>query len=510
MAALVASVVIALAACGQAPSITIALDAASADLLRGSNVQVEVTLTRLGGASADVTLAVTGLPANVDASFSPAALTGGTLTSTLTLSATAAAAEGDYDISVTGTGTGLSATAPLTLEVVSLTVTGRILSILEFPVPNVAVGSQGDTDVTDSTGSFSITGLSVPYDLSVWSTVDNWVHVYEGFTADELLLAPAVALSPPGVTMATTLTGTLSGGVIPVGTDQQVTVCVEGLDGAVVGCDLVAPTESSYSIAAQWATSTTRQVRVHALQIEYDADGLPVSYPGYATTTTTLTNAVAAVANLDLGTSLPTTTVDVDIDSTVAITATFGAVQLGTNMTMPVGAVTSPLTSHEVLMPVVNAAPYTFIGLASIQQFGWQADVTGPTATVVVPDAPVLVSPANAATGVTNTTAFTAANPTDGPVTFLWQTTGGPSLAVTTMETSHPMPDPAPYGMAIPAAANGSWQVVGSSGPTPEHGSGVIGDMYNAIYLFIFGSSPGLEGSGTFAISNSNTFTTAP
>jgi hypothetical protein len=310
--------------------------------------------------------------------------------------------------------------------------------------------------------------------------------------------------------MTTTITGTLSGGVIPVGPNQQVMVCVEGLDGAVVGCDAVAPTETSYSIAAQWGGSATRQVRLHALQVERDVAGYPVSYPGYATMTATLTDSVPTVANLDLGTALPTTTVDVGIDASAAVTATLGAVQLGPNLSIPVMMVSSAATSHVALMPELNGAPFTFAAVVGFQHLGWEADVTGTTATVAFPALPTLVSPASGATGITNTTAFTASNPTDGPLTFTWEITGGPKLAVTTMATSHSMPDPTPFGLTIPASAAGSWMVDGSSGPSPEHGAGGVAAPYNVFYMVLLGGSPGLEGSGTFAQSDVWTYTTAP
>src|SRR5690606_25241056 len=127
LAALV--MVLVLAACGQSPSIVLTLDSATAELLRGSDVQVIVTLTRAGGASADVALSVTGLPANVDADFSPVTLSGAELSSILTLTATGAAVEGNYAVTVTGTGTGLADSADLTLEVIGLTVSGRVVSL---------------------------------------------------------------------------------------------------------------------------------------------------------------------------------------------------------------------------------------------------------------------------------------------------------------------------------------------------------------------------------------------
>ncbi|HET8984248.1 MAG TPA: hypothetical protein VFN03_00690, partial [Trueperaceae bacterium] len=122
-----------LAACGSAPSILVTLSSPSAEVIRGAEIQVVVTLTRNGGASADVALSVTGLPANVDASFSPATLSGGTLNSTLTLSAAAAATAGNYELVITGTGTGLADTAALTLDVVSLSVTGRVVTVYDLP-----------------------------------------------------------------------------------------------------------------------------------------------------------------------------------------------------------------------------------------------------------------------------------------------------------------------------------------------------------------------------------------
>ena len=64
------------------------------------------------------------------------------------------------------------------------------------------------------------------------------------------------------------------------------------------------------------------------------------------------------------------------------------------------------------------------------------------------------------------------------------------------------MPDPTAYGITIPAAANGAWQVIGSSGPSAEYGAGGIVDLYNAIYMIIVGSSPGLNGTGTLSMSD--------
>ncbi len=510
VAAIAVTVTLILAACGQSPSISLTLDAAIAELVRGGEVQVEVTLTRSGGSTADVALAVTGLPANVAASFSPATLSGGALTSTLTLSADAAAVDATSSLVVTGSGTGLAASTHLTLEVTSLTVTGRVVSMFEFAVEGAVVASQGDIDVTDMNGDFTLTGLSVPYDVSVWNSTDDWLHVFEGYTSDELVLAPLGTLTaPPVPTRSTVVQGNLSGGVMPVPTGQHVMVCVEGVDGAITGCDTVSPTENSYSIAAEWSGSVTRQVRLHALQIA-STGGYATGYPGYATLAMTLTDATPVVANLDLGTALQTTTVDVEIDTPIAIAGTFAAAQLGPNLGVPVMLVNSAVTSHEVVMPVLTDVTYTFVATTGGQQIGWVADVTGPTATVVVPAAPVLVSPPDTTVGVTTNTVFTASNPTAGPMTFHWQITSGPMIGLTTMAGSHSIPDPTEYGMLFPTAAIGNWQVIGHSGATAESGSTGLTDLFNSLYMFVMGFTPGLDGTGSFAISDNWDFTTAP
>lgn len=503
------------AACTQAPVITLSLDNATLEVIRGGDVTIEVTLTRTGNATADVALTVTGLPANVTASFDPATLSGATLTSTMTIAADASAAEGSYDLSVVGTGAGLNATAALTLDVSSLTVNGRVVGPLNVALPGVNVGSQGENDLTDAGGNFTLTGLTVPYDLSAWSTADGWVQIYQGLSHDELLLAPMSGISAtPPVTHSASVTGTLSGGVIPVGTDQVVQVCVEGIDGTAYGCGSVSPTETSYSLTANWYGPSVQEVRLHALQIEMNASSRPVAYLGYATADVVLDNGVAEVVNLDLGSALPTTTVDVTIDYAGATNGILAAVQLGSTAAMPVvqALTPSPSGTEQLLMPVIDGASYTFfaIGPASITQFGWQAQVTGTSSTVVVPELPVPITPADSATGVTTATNFTALNPQDGPLTFTFTESGsGPQVAVSTMDETIALPDLSPYGLSWTPAANVNWSVVGHTGASVEAATGALNDYYGLIAMIITGNTLA-QGSGTFAISDSRTVTLAP
>lgn len=499
-----------LAACGQSSSITITLDSAGAQLILGSQVEVEITLTRVGGATGDVTLSVTGLPADVTAAFAPSTLSGAALTSTLTLSATAAAPVGDYDLTITGTGTGLTAAADLALEVTGLTVNGRVTTIYDLPLVGVAIRSQGDSAITGADGTFSLSGLSVPYDINVWSAADEWAHIYKGLTASEVSLTPALGAPPVGTVRNATVSGTLSGGTIPVAADQVVMVCVAGVDGFATGCDTVLPTESTYSVNVTWLDDASRDVRVHALQVQRDGSDKPVSYPGYTSTALTVTNAVPSVVDLDLGSALPTSTVTVTVDGAVAPAVHLAAVQVAPNLALLAGVINSAMLTQEFVMPVIDGASYTFLSAVNLTQFGWHADITGTEAHVTVPGVTQLVAPADTATGVTTATNFAVTNPAGGPVTYLFMPdTSGPTIGVTSMDTTITIPDLATPGLALPAGAAYSWMVFGHSGDSAEAGTRGIEDYY-AMALLLGGTSTGFTGSGTFSLSDSWDFTTAP
>src|SRR5690606_20351044 len=159
----------------------------------------------------DVTLSVSGLPALVTASFDPPTLSGAALTSTLTLNADPSAAVGTYPLSIVGSFGGAAATATLSLEVTSVTVTGQVVTYLNYPAVGVAVGSQGVASVTDDDGRFALPGLSIPYDISVWNAAQNWVHVFEDLTEAELTLSSLVGIPATPVSREATVSGTLTG-----------------------------------------------------------------------------------------------------------------------------------------------------------------------------------------------------------------------------------------------------------------------------------------------------------
>src|SRR5690606_36542680 len=102
-----------------------------------------VTLTRTGGATADVQLELVGLPEHVAGSFSPMILSGPVTAATLTLEVDPAATAGTHDFKVLATGSGLAAETDVALTVSDLDLTGTVY--LVDGRPWAGIGVEGPT-----------------------------------------------------------------------------------------------------------------------------------------------------------------------------------------------------------------------------------------------------------------------------------------------------------------------------------------------------------------------------
>jgi len=103
---------------GTAPGVTLALNPTSLSVVAaGASAATTATITRTGGFTGNVNLAVTGMPSGMTATPNPATGISGA-TSTITVQAGAGVATGNYDLTVTASGTGIAnSTAPLPVTV---------------------------------------------------------------------------------------------------------------------------------------------------------------------------------------------------------------------------------------------------------------------------------------------------------------------------------------------------------------------------------------------------------
>ncbi|MDF1522984.1 MAG: hypothetical protein P1P87_09225, partial [Trueperaceae bacterium] len=455
----VAALIALLAACG-APApvsgIEIAPSSASVAVVRGGSADVDVVLTRTGGASGPVALSVSGLPANVAASFAPPSLDGATTTSVLTLTATAAATDGTAALTITADGASLTDTAALTLEVESLSVAGRVVQIFGQPVVAVTAASQGETAFTDANGAFVLDGLSIPYDLALSTAAGSGaVHVFEGLTTTMPVLTPSFAL---GLGLPTAETAALSGDVLggaAVGVDRIVAVCAEGLDRVVFGCDYANSGDTTYLLDASWFGPTTTDVRIHALHLEFALDHTPAAFLGYETFDVSLSDGDANVRDLALA-PVASVLVEGSLEAAAGMTiaSANASVRFGPNLSMLVmqsGAIGGDVA---LLMPNIAGATYDVMAIANGPDgtsFAWVVDQAGDFGALDVPMPLLQGTPADAAVGVDLTTPFTSTG-SDQVRTYFF-TGAGPALAVTTSRASVTVPDPALGGFAFPSGA---------------------------------------------------------
>lgn len=520
LAILSAVLTIVLAGCASGPSLTLGLGSSSIDIVLGASGELDVTVS--GSSSGSVDLSVAGLPAGVTGSFDPATLAGGATSSTLTLVVDAGATEGTSDVTVTATQGSQSATADVQLTLSALTVNGRVVGLLGAPMAGVNVAIDGSIDTTDANGEFTIDGLSVPYDLAVYRTgADPSAHVFAGMTT----ATPEVLPYALGTMGGGFPSGTVEGSApAAVPANHGAVVCVEGVGMPVYGCDRLSPTETAYSTSATWAAGASATVRVHALELEVDADGYPVAYTGFGTSADDTVTDGGTTSAVDVASyaSTPTATT---VSGTASPPAGFtlenllGASRVSSDLVMPVfdvfdaGGVS---TSYSLPMPNLGGGEFQLMAEArsgsGAGTYSWVAGLDGSSSvSLPLPAPPAMVSPANAATNVTTATSFTVASDANALNTFVFQTSavGEPQFAVTTTSDTVNIPDLAGLGLPLPGATAYSWALIesGSVATPDEGGVAWIADYYSALLAHMSGG-PGVDAAGSITVTDERDFTT--
>ena len=501
------------------PGIALDLDNASRTAIRGETIEVTVDLIRLGGADAPVELSLTGLPANVTATFAPASLSGTASESTLTLTVGADAADGVSDLTVTGTAGTLTDDAVLTLTVTSLTVNGRVEQSFQRPLAGATVASQGQTAFSDGSGAFTLSGLALPYDLVVSAALgDGGLHVYEGMTSPTPLVRPTFgSLDFPSPGFGATINGSLAGGAL--GANEVVFACVEGLASAVYGCEVLFPGATNFSMDVAWFDGATASVRLHALHIEVLADVVS-DYLGYETIDLNLSDGGVTVTSLDFdpvdtGTLSGTTSQPVAATGTaLRVTARFGP-----NLIMRIADdIQDPGAAFEVLVPVLPGLTYDVLFSAAVPDMSlvttWKHDVGLDAGALALAMPTELVAPAAGTTGVDVATPFSS-TAVGGARTYVWRPGGGvtgPVIALTTTRTSVTIPAPALGGFAFPSGADYVWSTVGHGADGVDTAAaGGFADLLNLLYISSGLAGSGFDGDRTFSLPSAvRTLTFAP
>ncbi len=341
-------------------------------------------------------------------------------------------------------------------------VTGTVVDDYGIPIAGetVVIESDGGTQtvVSDGDGGFSVPNVFTPYTATV---VESTQAVqYQGLTRQNPSLNALLSLPQ---NHSSTLSGSFTGGSYPEGPSAN-TVFL--FSSPQTTASLGNQPSGNYSVPVTWAGPSTTVGTLYALQIQSGATGLPTSYPGYGTVGVQFQDMGTLSQNIALS-SVTTGTFSGAIESVPSgYTLSFVAVSLvpasGVNMAAVFDSSANTSFAYEVpsisnTEISVTAAATSAVGEFSyILQTGLSANAT---VTLNIPAAPTLISPANAATGVTAATPFSWTPFPSGIHEFQATPTGsGPAFYIFTASTSVDLAD---AGLPLPASAGYSWHVVG-------------------------------------------------
>jgi len=304
-----------------APSFAIAPAAGTLSVTQGSNNTDSITVTPANGFSGGVTLAASGLPSGVTASFSPNPTTTGTSVLTLTASSTATSG-GPVTVTITGTSGTLTETTTVALTV--NIAPGFTLAPSPASV-TVLQGSSGTSTITVSgvggfTGGVTLTASGLP----------------SGVTAG---FATNPATSSSVLTLTASSTATLGG---------PVTVTINGTSGSLTGSTTVALTVKA-------PPSFTLSSGVTSLAVVQGAAALP--------DTITITRAngfsgsvMLSASGLPSGVTAAFATNPATSSSALTLSAS-GTATVGGPVTVTITGISGSLSASTSVAVTVNPSP---------------------------------------------------------------------------------------------------------------------------------------------------------
>ena len=293
---------------------------------QGMSATDSVTVSSINGFSSAINLTVTGLPAGVTATFSPATVTG-SAGSTLTLVASNTATVGPATVTITGTSGATTSSTTLTVSVIAepnFTITASPTAI------SVPAATSGTTSIAIGyvgglTGSVSLSASSLPSGVSA-NFSPNSVN-----SSGTVSVSFFVQSGTPAGTSNVTITGT--DGTI----SHSVTVALT-IPGTTTGNPSFTLAPGSAALTLTPSSSTTDTLTVTGAggfsgSVTLAVSGLPTGVTGsFGTNPTTGSSVLTLTAS---STAAPGT-------STLTITGTSGTLTASTSISLTVSATQTP------------------------------------------------------------------------------------------------------------------------------------------------------------------------
>jgi hypothetical protein len=394
-----------------------------------------------------------------------------------------------------------------------ITVTGKVVGPTGQPVIGIPVfvGTLPSV-VSDVNGGFTIPNVTTPYTITAVDGLQKMGIVFIGLTRSDPVLT--FFLTPSGTALSATVSGTISGGAsYPEPASHKTLVAF--VSPEIASGTTVNTTTGTYTTSPSWFGPTTTTGTIHALQWQFDAGNLPVTFKGYGTkASVALSNSgVFAAQNIAMS-PISQSSVSGSVTPPVGYTVSSKSVvvSLGTTGGITILSDATSTTTFTYNTPNVPSATLRLSAVASKSPYQASAfkvgvPVNGTNQAITIPAAPEYSLPIAAATGVTDTTRFAWTAFANGVHLVLFSGGAGqPVYQVVTSETSTKIPKLNSVGLVLPAAAAYSWRIIGIapfSSIDQAAGAGLFsGILAGATVDGAFGTA-GFSGGA-------RTFTTAP
>ncbi len=424
-------------------------------------------------------------------------------------------------VQLTATSGTLTATANITVNPpASVTVAGKVIDFIGQGVPGLVVRIGSTNATTAADGSFSISGVTAPYDAAVINSTSKVVVVYKGLTrADPTLVAINLGLAVTSPKTAT-FSGNLSGGAgFPNPANHDTRVFFGSPETLLSSASTAGPAYGPTNAA--WFGPDSTIGKVYALQWQFDpGTNLPTDYKGFGERNLTLSNGGnfpnqdVALANLAEDTVSGTITVPSGYTLNLRrlhLRVAPGAGFLLVNQS-------SPSTNYSFTTPRIAGATVALLARAasaSREVWAWRSGVgtNASGVSITMSTAPGLSLPVNNATGVTINTDFQTTGFSGGVKLFFFDSSmaTNPDFYVVTTANTTNIPDLSAVGLGLPTTGTAAyeWQGFGiapvASADAAAGPGGFLKDFVNAVLLF---NGVGPEADGAFGQSEKFNFTT--
>ncbi len=439
---------------------SIKLSTSQVSFAAGATVHLTATVTRDAGFTGAVTLSLNGAPTGLTATFTP--VSGTPDASDIALSAVSTLDPLTYDLSIDGAAgieTESAKFAATVGDATSFDVQGSVVDLFHEPVAGAQVTIAGTRTTAAADGSFTVPGVTRPYNVIVTLPGKNEVHDFVGLdrTNPVLPLLDQVVTPPDSASVSGTITNAAANTSSQLAEVAFASPEAHGT-GVLWGGD--GPSFGPFNVT--WSGPSSTQGNLYALKWSVGPTGLPDQYLGFAKAALSLSNQQSATgADLQFGavaTSYLSGTVSPPPGYTISAKDLWMTPGPMTGMLLGIVAdndATFTFATPQVGLPLGVEAE-AVLGTASTILYRANLDAS-QVVDLTLPAPPVLGAPGTSTFDHTTTFGWT---PVPGTISVLWLASpGGPSVFVYTAASNATLP--APPALNLPATTHYSWTVVG-------------------------------------------------